>query len=234
MSFWCKIIGHKNEPANFWSVGDYILYKCSRCGHEHIKCMYEDKILPHDEFGKKVLQKMMTDKDFSKACHIHQQFVKAEFDNMVSEKKRLKAFEELRERFELSSSMRPADPVELFRLGIWKDKEVKGESKSKTKKIRTKDIDLNENFMMRFDEIDSITKGEQNTNNNKDMNTFDSNGQEYTNDVRPIEYNFEKKNPTKGETLYELERLEKIYVEKENYEKAAEILEKIKILKSKM
>ena len=45
---------------------------------------------------------------------------------------------------------------------------------------------------------------------------------------------FEKKNPTKGETLYELERLEKIYVEKENYEKAAEILEKIKILKSKM
>jgi hypothetical protein len=176
---------------------------------------------------------MMTDKDFSRACHIHEQFVKAEFDNMISEKNKLKAFEELRERFELSSIVRPADPVELFRLGIWKDKDAKGESKSKTKKIRTKDIDLNESFMMRFDDIESISKGEQEINNsNMEPKNYD--GQEYTNEVRPVEYNFEKRIPTKGETLAELERLEKIYVERENYEKAAEILKKINSLKGKM
>ena len=56
---------------------------------------------------------------------------------------------------------------------------------------------------------------------------------QYTNEVEPVIYNFQnKKDNMEGETLEQLERLEKIYVDNENYEKAAEIHRKIQNIKN--
>jgi len=60
-------------------------------------------------------------------------------------------------------------------------------------------------------------------------NIFEPEDNSFTNKVKPIKYSFES--VSKGETLEELQKLEKIYVARENYEKAAEIYKKIQKLK---
>lgn len=216
MGILCKMLDHKNEAINFWGDNcEYLLFKCKRCNHEEIFCSYEGKILDNDEFGKKVMDKMMSDKEFSKACHIHSQFMKAEHSNPFNYKKQEEEYERIRKEFNLTDSKRPACPVELFRAGLWKDsKNDSGTSKKKSNtKIKTKPI-----------ASDPVTDNEQ----GEVYNVFESDDNSFTNKVKPIKYSFEQ--ASKGETLEELERLEKIYVARENYEKAAEVHKKIQKL----
>jgi len=217
MGILCKMLDHKNEAINFWGENcEYLLFKCKRCNHEEIFCSYEGKILNNDEFGKKVLDKMMKDKEFSKACHIHSQFVKAEHSNPFNFKKQEEEYERIRKEFNLTGLKRPACPIELFRAGLWKDiKNDSGTAKKKSNtKIKTKPI---------------VNDPEPDNEQGEIYNVFEPEDNSFTNKVKPIKYSFES--VSKGETLEELERLEKIYAARENYEKAADIYKKIQKLK---
>jgi hypothetical protein len=220
MGILCNMFDHKNKVENFWGDEcEYMLFKCKRCGHEEIFCSYEGKTLPNNEFGRTIMDKMMKDKEFSLACHIHSQFKKAEYNNAFNFKKQEEEYERIRKEFNLTSKVRPACPVEMFKAGLWVDKKndsgvkpKKSNTKSKTKPV-TNDPEVN------------FEQGEANVfipNDEIDNNT-------YTHDVKPIKYKFESNK--KGETLEQLERLEQIYAERENYEKAAEIHQKILKLK---
>ena len=219
MAILCNMFDHKNEAINFWGDEcEYILFKCKRCNHEEIFCSYEGKVLANDEFGKKVLDKMMKDKEFSKACHIHSQFVKAEHSNPFNFKKQDEEYERIRKEFNLTSNIRPACPVEMFRSGLWIDKKNDSESKSKRSNTKPKSKPVVNDSTPEMEGEDNVFISNEEIDNNV-----------YTNEVKPIKYNFESKD--KGETLEQLERLEKIYAERENYEKAAEIHKKIEKLK---
>lgn len=240
MGILCKMFDHQNDAINFWGEEcEYILFRCKRCKHEEIYCSYEGKTLPNDEMGKKILNKMMEDKQFSLACHIHDRFVMAEFNNAFKFKKQEEEFKKIQKEFDLPSAKRVPCPVEMYKAGLWIDKEPKSNSKSepakkpkpvpKTKsnskpKGRTGPINLSDPAPM---------QGEEVNNEVGENNDFQFEGQ-YTNEVEPVSYNFQKsvKVPNGGETLEQLERLEKIYVENENYEKAAEIHQKIQKLKN--
>ena len=217
MGILCKMLDHKNEAINFWGENcEYLLFKCKRCNHEEIFCSYEGKILNNDEFGKKVLDKMMKDKEFSKACHIHSQFVKAEHSNPFNFKKQEEEYERIRKEFNFTGLKRQACPIELFRARLWKDinnDSVTAKKKSNTK-IKTKPI---------------VNDPEPDNEQGEIYNVFEPEDNSFTNKVKPIKYSFES--ISKGETLEELERLEKIYAARENYEKAADIYKKIQKLK---
>ena len=238
MGLLCKMFDHQNEAINFWGEEcEYIHFKCKRCGHEEIYCSYEGKTLPNDEMGNKILKKMMEDKDFSLACHIHNRFVMAEFNHAFNFKKQKEEFEKIQKEFDLPSAKRVPCPVEMYKAGIWIDKQEK-KSKSKLKNIsidkpksiedikpkgRTNKIDT--------DYTKSSIEGEKPLEPVGESNDLDFTPQ-YTNEVEPITYNFQKKKDNmEGETLEQLERLEKIYVDKEDYERAAEIHKKIQKLK---
>lgn len=217
MGILCKMFDHKQEAINFWGENcEYLLFKCKRCNHEEIFCSYEGKILNNDEFGKKILDKMMKDKEFSKACHVHSQFVKAEHSNPFNFKKQEEEYERIRKEFNLTGLKRPACPIELFRAGLWIDKKNdSGTSKKKSNtKIKTKPI---------------MNNPEPDNEQGEIYNIFEPEDNSFTNEVKPVKYSFES--VSKGETLEELQKLEKIYVARENYEKAAEIYKKIQKLK---
>jgi len=217
MGIFCKMLDHKNEAINFWGENcEYLLFKCKRCNHEEIFCSYEGKILNNDEFGKKILDKMMKDKEFSKACHVHSQFVKAEHSNPFNFKKQEEEYERIRKEFNLTGLKRPACPIELFRAGLWIDtNNESGKSKKKSNtKIKTKPI---------------VNDPEPDNEQGEIYNVFEPEDNSFTNEVKPIKYSFES--VSKGETLEGLQKLEKIYVARENYEKAAEIYKKIQKLK---
>lgn len=238
MGILCKIFDHQTEAINFWGEQcEYIHFKCKRCGHEEIYCSYEGKTLPNDEMGKKILKKMMEDKDFSLACHIHNRFVMAEFNNAFNFKKQREEIKKIREEFNLPPDKRPACPVEMFKAGLWiyqEKKKPKSESKniSVDKPKSIEDIKpKGRSGKIKTDKIKGYDEGEEALEPVEHNNDFDFTPQ-YTNEVEPVTYNFEKnKKNMEGETLEQLERLEKIYVDKENYEKAAEIRNKIQKLK---
>jgi hypothetical protein len=228
MGISCSIFGHKTEAINFWGEqAEYVLFECSRCKHQEVYCHHEGRNLPYDEMGKKILNKMLTDKDFSEACHIHSQFAAAEFKYAFSWKKKDEEFVKIREKFGLAANTRPACPVEMFKAGIWIDKKVESNGEKKSKKSKPEITDIPQNFKLNSNEINSIDM----ENNNEKFSPMNFDNQEYTNDVQPIEYSFEKKSAPKAFTLKELERLLNIYVEQEKYEKAAEIHKKIEALK---
>lgn len=233
MGLLCNIFDHKDDAINFWGEeAEYILYRCSRCGYEHYHCAYEGKLIPNDEMGKKILQKMMSNKEFSKACHIHNEFVKAEFKNAFSYKKVQESYKQIQLEYGLSNSNRPADPVEMFKAGMWIDKSgespaKKAESNSPKPKLRTKDLDIHHPDIEHEEE-----NTQQEVEQKKPFKPISIGDVEYTNEVKPVEYEFDKK-PSEADMLSELKRLEMIYVEKEMYEKAAEINEKIKKIMSK-
>lgn len=214
MGFKCVVLGHKDQSINFWGdEAEYILNKCKRCGREEIYCYFEGKLIPNDEMGRKILDKMMNDKEFSKACHIHYQFVKAEQDNVFNFKKQDEEFDKIRKEFNLPASYKPACPVEMFKSGLWKDKKP---SKTSPK------IKLNKTI-----------KGESKPKKVKGENPDEKHT--YTNEVKPMKYGNYRGSADLdgGETLEQLERLEKIYAAKEDFERAAWIYERIKKIKNK-
>lgn len=224
MGLICNIFGHKDEAQNFWGEqAQYILFRCSRCGKEHIHCSHEMKSVPNDESGKKVLHKMMIDQNFSNACRVHSEFVAVENENLFSIKKRENGYNKLREKYNLPSNFRPACPVIMYNTGLWKengdtslsipDHKIK---KDEPKKVLRK-IDI--------EPIENLDKEII-----KNFKIMDKEQFHYTNEVQVVEYQFEK-NPSKANTIAELEKLEKIYAEKENYEKAGEIHKRIQELK---
>jgi hypothetical protein len=231
MGIICSIFDHKLEPHNFWGEeAEYVHFKCSRCNHQEIYCHYEGKNLSCDEMGKKILEKMFKDKEFSKACHIHSQFAAAELKHAFSFKKKEEAFKELRERFGLTSTIRPACPVEMFKAGLWVDKKKDDNGERKSKKSSPEVTDVPFNFKLESNEINSIEM--ENNNNNKSFKPMNFDNQEYTNKVKLVEYSFEKSRSVKELTMKELERLLQIYVDQEKYEKAAEIHKKIEQMKA--
>ena len=247
MGILCKMFDHQNDAINFWGEEcEYILFRCKRCKHEEIYCSYEGKTLPNDEMGKKILNKMMEDKQFSLACHIHDRFVMAEFNNVFNFKKQEEEFKKIQKEFDLPSSKRVPCPVEMFKAGLWIDKEEK-KSKSKPRNptlLKIRDISIDKPKSIedlkpkgRTNKIDTdYTKdsieGEKPLEPVGENSDFQFEGQ-YTNEVEPVIYNFQnKKDNMEGETLEQLERLEKIYVDNENYEKAAEIHRKIQNIKN--
>lgn len=226
MGLLCRIFDHKDEAINFWGEqAQYILFKCNRCAEEKIVCAYEKRTIPNSDFGKVVLKKMMTDEIFSSACRLHMEFVEIEKRYPFNFIKRESELKKLRENYGLPSNYRPACPVELFRTGLWVDKQIQNHKL----KQELKKIDL----MMDIEKIISEpNKGESDKSNTEsNINKMEEKKFEYTNEVQVVEYDFQKR-PSKNETLAELEKLEKIYVEKENYEKAAEIHKKIQQLKN--
>ena len=239
MGILCNLFDHQNDAINFWGEEcEYILFRCKRCKHEEIYCSYEGKTLPNDELGNKILKKMMEDKEFSLACHIHDRFVMAEFNNAFKFKKQDQEFKKIQKEFDLPSTKRVPCPVEMFKAGLWIDKEEK-KSKSKPKNISINKPKSIEDIKPkgRTNKIDtdytkSSIQGEKPLEPVGENSDFQFEGQ-YTNEVEPVSYNFKKKKDNiEGETLDQLERLEKIYVDNENYEKAAEIHDKIQKIKN--
>ncbi|MEY4571010.1 MAG: hypothetical protein RLZ10_203 [Bacteroidota bacterium] len=224
MGLICNIFGHKDEAQNFWGEqAQYILFKCNRCGKEHIHCSHEMRSIPNDETGKKVLHKMMIDQVFSDACRVHSEFVAVENDNLFSVKKKNIGYNRLREKYKLPENYRPACPVTMFIAGLWIDKkenlidipqnsDKKNESKKMLKKIDIEPIPNTDKEIL------------------KNLNAMDKEKFHYTNEVQIVEYQLDKKT-SKANTIAELEKLEKIYAEKENYEKAGEIHKRIQELK---
>lgn len=226
MGSFCKIFGHKDEAINFWGEqAQYILFKCNRCADEKIVCAFERRTIPNNEFGKVVLKKMMTDEIFSNACRLHMEFVEIEKKYPFNFIKRESELKKLRENYGLPINYRPACPVELFRSGLWIDKQIQNiKLKEELKKV---------DLLMDIEKIITETKkGElEKLNSESKNNNMEDNKFEYTNEVQVVQYDFQNK-PSKNETIAELEKLEKIYVEKENYEKAAEIHKRIQQLKN--
>lgn len=206
MGIICKMFDHKLEAIDFWGdEAEYILFKCKRCNHEEIYCSYEGKVLPNDAFGKEIMNKMMSDVEFSKACHIHTEFLKAEHYNPFNFKKQEQEYERLRKEFDIKSKVRPACPIEMYKAGLWKSKKGKKPTKSKIEG----ETSIN------------LTKGEQ---------------EEYPNDFKSKSHkNYNKKtkvNIPVQDRIKELEKLEKIYANDENYEKAAQMRNKISKLRA--
>ena len=128
----CKIWGCKDSVIKIYSNNvNYALMKCSRCDREIISCVYEGQNLTNDLVGLKILNKMMTDKEFSKACHIHSLFVKVEGEFPFMFRKQEQEFEKIQKQFNLDNAKRPASPIELFKAGLWIDKPLKKEHKDK-------------------------------------------------------------------------------------------------------
>lgn len=223
MGLWCKVFGHNDEALNFWGEqANYILFRCTRCHQEHIVCSHEKRCIPNDEFGKMVLNKMMTDDVFSNACRLHMEFVEVEKKYPFAFITRESQLNRLRENYGLPPNYRPACPVEMLKAGLWKDKEKISNNKPELRFIEISNSSSPDK--------QDIEKGELINLNLKDK-AMEEKKFEYTNEVQVVYYEFEKK-PSKTETLAELEKLEKIYVEKENYEKAAEIHKRIQQLKN--
>ena len=213
MGLLCNILDHKDEAINFWGDNaEYILNKCKRCGREEIFCFYEGKTFANDDVGKDILSKMMNDKVFSKACHIHYQFIRAEQDNVFNFKKQDEEYKKLKVKFNLPETFVPACPVELYKKGLWNNNNsYKSISKdSKPAKSKTKGEAGTSKVKGEIKKPKPVSKGKK------------------------TKYgNYKGKADVEGrETLEQLENLEKIYVEKEDYERAAEIHKKIKDFKS--
>lgn len=208
MGLFCQMFDHKQEAINFWGdEAEYILFKCKRCGEEEIYCSYEGKCLPNNDQGKEIFNKMRNDKEFSRACHIHTEFIMVEASIMFDWKKQEREFDKLREKFGLAKNARPACPVEMYKKGLWVDKKGTGE-KPKPSNDENK---IKAAIKSKGEAKPKQTKGEKSTKNRKSKvsNVVDG-----------------------GENLEQLQRLEKIYAKDENYERAAEIHKKILKLKN--
>lgn len=120
MGTYCELFDHMYEAQNSWGEQcQYIHFHCKRCGHDKIFCTYEEKDLPYDENGLKAMEKMMSDKRFSDACHIHSQFEKVEKKYVFNFLKRQGEFDKLIAKYGLSHQ--PGNPVDLLNRGMWID-----------------------------------------------------------------------------------------------------------------
>lgn len=217
MGFLCSLFDHKNETIEYWGDQcEYILFRCKRCGHEEIFCSYEWKSLPNDDFGRKALNKMRNNKEFSKACHIHSLFVKAEKKYSINFIKLEEEFEKIRKEFNLTSKLRPACPVEMLKRGIWIDKNQKPETGSKKSSSKPKKKPIKVEPEPEFNKGEETVIIPRENIINYDYNPKVPKSKKKKFSITP-----------EAQTLEELKRLEKIYVERENYEKAAEIYKKI-------
>lgn len=125
----CSIWGCSDEPKDYWGdAAEYVLFKCRRCGKETILCSREGRIFENDEEGRMIMNKMMTDPEFSLQCVIHQEFVKAE--DTLNYAKRDQNLKAVREKYGLPEGFRQPDPVILLQKGLWRPKpsEFDGES----------------------------------------------------------------------------------------------------------
>jgi len=231
MGLFCSIWGCSDEPVNFWGDNaEYVLFKCRRCRKETILCSKENKILDNNEEGKKIMELMIRDKEFSKQCIIHSEFVKAEEENVINLAKRESALNEIREKYGLAPGFRQPDPVILWQKGLWRPKPSNsdGESKpkkSKPKKTGEKPIQL-EGGESLFNN-DNIVKVEIRISNSN------SDGESVTNEWVDLSDSEPAVKPELSvkEQVSRLERRMEKHVAREEYEKAARLRDQITALK---
>ena len=245
MSMLCSLFGCNNTVDEIYGkAGEYVLYRCERCRKKIIFCAIESKKLNDDEEGRKILDLMMRDKEFSRQCRIHSEFVKAEFENPFNYKRQEKMKDQIRERYGLQPGFRQPDPIILFQKGLWQSAEPgnkkKGESKPKKasskpkqkpesgeRPIRVKGDLTGDNYDNVVNVTISFSKGDE--DKRKDENKIGdkhskfiqySKCQEIVSDELSVEAQISR-----------LERRMEKHVSKEEYEKAAKLRDQIIKLK---
>lgn len=247
----CSLFDCKEEAIEFWGEqAQYILLRCNRCNKEMIQCCFEGKKLNHDKMGLTIMNKMMKDAEFSYACHIHQQFKDVEEKYALNFNKREEEFNKLKIKFNLSNITRPADPIILFQNGIWDidkpefEEPVDFVKEKKSKKKDRENFDspppLIENNESEDEQEEIISQGEvkETPPEVKDIKfqgeiegieKLEMNKSEYfTNDVKPITYEFDKEGESK--LIFSVDELKnqlEEFLEKEDYESAAKIRDRI-------
>jgi hypothetical protein len=225
MGIFCSIWGCSDEPRDFWGdKAEYVLFKCRRCGNETILCSKENRMFGNDEEGRKIRDLMISDAEFSRQCIIHDEFVKAEGENVMNLTKREKALNAIREKYGLAPGFRQPDPVILWQKGLWKPKPSKKDGESRAKKAKPKPKgksgenkpDLDDRLKVEF----RISK----SNSDRENETV-----EWT-DLSEAEPKTELSVEAQVDRLER--RMEK-HVAREEYEKAAKLRDQIVRLKNK-
>lgn len=219
MGIKCGIFGCDDVAVGcLTDTTDYVLFRCNRCKQEVIFCAKEGKVLDNDEEGKRIVQLMMDDPDFSYQCTMHSEFVKADVGKF-SYSKVQKEFKMLREKYGLPEGYTPSDPVELYKNGLW----VPSNSGKKRKKSGPVKI-----------------KGEEDQNGYINVNIrisrqdFDRMNPGGSNQEEDQEGDVQKQEMTVEEKINRMERRMNKHVAKEEYEKAAKIRDKIMKLKGRV
>lgn len=237
----CSLFKCKEEAVDFWGEqAQYILLRCSRCNKEKIVCCFEGKKLNHDSNGLKILDKMMKDHEFSLACHIHQQFKEIEEKYPFNFNKRELEFDKLKIKFNLSNIGRPADPILMYEKGLWESKSEKSKSQpaKKQKKSKRESDQIPPPINDMKIEIPNEQEESKEVNEIKDsleIKIVDpvkveliSQSDYYTHDVKPMVYEFDKEEENK--LVFSVEELKKQLeelLEREDYEQAAKIRDRI-------
>ena len=118
MGLICSIAGHAPVTVRTWGKNaGYEHQRCRRCGKETYLCHYEQRTLNADEQGIKVLKQMMSNKQFSRQCHIHAQFRVVEEKYPFNFYKKATEFDRLKQEYGLM--VQPACPIYLFVTGRW-------------------------------------------------------------------------------------------------------------------
>lgn len=230
----CSFFKCKEEAVDFWGEqAQYILLRCSRCNKEEIVCCFEGKRLNHDANGLKILNKMMNDREFSLACHIHQQFKEIEEKYPFNFNKRELEFDMLKIKFNLFNIGRPSDPIVIFEKGLWESKSEKSNyqppRKQKKPKRESDDNPPPINIKVEIPEEEGEVKDTEETKNivSVKMETINQSDY-YTDDVKPMVYEFDKDEENK--LIFSVEELKKQLnelLDREDYEQAAKIRDRI-------
>lgn len=198
MKILCKLLDHSlTIVCPLDHEGNFTLFRCSRCGKEEIFCAYEGETLNNDEEGRKIMSLMQSDPEFSRQCHINWRFIDVEHSNSFRYDRQEEGFRKIRKEFNLSEGYRPANPLVLYRKGLWKSNSSEGQVENK-------------NFS-----FDPITKHSKERISEKKGNARKKgNGSE------------SRVNPKQDELGTLREKMKKM-VQSENYEEAARIRDKI-------
>lgn len=240
MAMFCSIWGCSDEVVDFYGKkGEYVLYRCKKCGKETIFCSKESKILGNDAKGKKALEMMMNDREFSKQCTIHSEFMKAESDYPFNFVKQEKVKDQIREKYGLPAGYHQPDPAILLDKGLWRGKpqSTDGENKPKKdtkpkpkKKTGEKPLKLEagEN-----DNYDNVVKVEIRITNKNDKTSGDDNkgGEKYESWIEMGTDGNPKEELSVEAQISRLERRMNKHVAREEYEKAAKLRDQIFKLK---
>ena len=232
MGLFCSIWGCSDEPKDFWGDNaEYVLFKCKRCRKETILCSKENKILDNSEEGRKILELMMRDGEFSKQCIIHSEFVKAEEENSINLSKRESALNAIREKYGLAPGFRQPDPVILWQKGLWRPKPSNSDGESKPKKTRKKSgekpiqLEGGENFLNQ-DGIVNVEIRITKSNSDSGKEEGDAEWVDLSDREPAVKPELSVK-----EQVSRLERRMEKHVAREEYEKAARLRDQIVALK---
>ena len=223
--------GCKTTGSVIWGEkAEYVLFKCERCRKETILCHKESRIFENNEEGRKIMELMISDEEFSKQCIIHKEFVKAEDENGINLAKREKALDAIREKYGLAPGFRQPDPVILWQKGLWRPKPSDSKGKGKPRKSKSKKNGENpfrpEGGENLFGDDDNL-KVEIRISN---PNSYGESAADEWTDLSDREPAVKPELSVK-EQVSRLERRMEKHVAREEYEKAAKLRDQINAIK---